>query len=304
MKTLGQFLTVIRRDRLLIVCALFIAAVALLAMADFALAFFGYQLTGYSYDAISNDSLKGPSWEHWFGTDVLGHDLLSRTLFGAQISLFVAAVATLMSLFIGVTYGMISGYAGGRVDNLMMRLVEIVYSLPTLVLVIVVVTTLDDSAAGLLRSLGLTGLSPRLVLIIAFLGLTEWFTMARIIRGQVLVLKEQAFVQAAQALGQSHFRILWSHLLPNLSGLIVVYLTLTIPAVMLDESFMSFLGVGVQQPLASWGTLVASAASLINPVRSYWWLLVFPGLCMTLTLLALNFLGDGLRDALDPRVKK
>jgi oligopeptide transport system permease protein len=304
MKTLGQFLTVIRRDRLLVVCGLFIAVVALLAMADFALPFFGYQLTGYSYDAISNDSLKGPSWRHFFGTDVLGHDLLSRTLFGAQISLFVAAVATLMSLFIGVTYGMISGYAGGRVDNLMMRLVEIVYSLPTLVLVIVVVTTLDDSAAALLRSMGLTGLSPRLVLIIAFLGLTEWFTMARIIRGQVLVLKEQAFVQAAQALGQSHFRILWSHLLPNLSGLIVVYLTLTIPAVMLDESFMSFLGVGVQQPLASWGTLVASAASLINPVRSYWWLLVFPGLCMTLTLLALNFLGDGLRDALDPRVKK
>jgi oligopeptide transport system permease protein len=304
MKTLGQFFTVIRRDRLLILCAGFVAVVALLAMADFALPFFGYQLTGYSYDAISNDSLKGPSWQHWFGTDTLGHDLLSRTLFGAQISLFVAAVATLMSLFIGVTYGMISGYAGGRVDNLMMRLVEIVYSLPTLVLVIVVVTTLDDSAASLLRYLGLTGLSPRLVLIIAFLGLTEWFTMARIIRGQVLVLKEQAFAQAAQALGQSHYRILWSHLLPNLSGLIVVYLTLTIPAVMLDESFMSFLGVGVQQPLASWGTLVASAASLINPVRSYWWLLVFPGLCMTLTLLALNFLGDGLRDALDPRVKK
>jgi oligopeptide transport system permease protein len=324
MKTLGQFFTVVRRDRLLILCACFIAVVALLAAADFVLPFFhdeqgtAYQLTGYSYDAISNDSLQNPSWQHWFGTDVLGHDLLSRTLFGAQISLFVAAVATLMSLFIGVTYGMISGYAGGRVDNVMMRLVEIVYSLPTLVLVIVVVTTLDDSAASAIQAAGIfssrllgawtinvtEGISPRLVLIIAFLGLTEWFTMARIIRGQVLALKEQAFVQAAQALGQSHIRILWSHLLPNLSGLIVVYLTLTIPAVMLDESFMSFLGVGVQQPLASWGTLVASAASLINPVRSYWWLLVFPGLCMTLTLLALNFLGDGLRDALDPRVKK
>ncbi len=304
MKTLGQFLTVVLRDPLLIVCALFVAAIALLAIADFALPFFGHELTGYAYDSISNDSLKEPSWQHWFGTDVLGHDLLSRTLFGAQISLFVAAVATLMSLAIGVTYGMISGYAGGRIDNLMMRLVEIVYSLPTLVLVIVVVTTLDDPTAKLLRALGVTSISPRLVLIIAFLGLTEWFTMARIIRGQVLVLKEQAFVQAAHALGQSHFRILWSHMVPNLSGLIVVYLTLTIPAVMLDESFMSFLGVGVQQPLASWGTLVANAASMINPVRSYWWLLVFPGACMTLTLLALNFLGDGLRDALDPRVKK
>ena len=310
MKTLGQFFTVVRRDPLLIVCALFVAAIALLAAADFVMPFFhdeqghAYQLTGYSYDEISDASLLKPSWAHWFGTDVLGHDLLSRTLFGAQISLFVAAVATLMSLIIGVTYGMISGYAGGRVDNVMMRLVEIVYSLPTLVLVIVVVTTLDDPTANLLRAVGLTSLSPRLVLIIAFLGLTEWFTMARIIRGQVLALKEQAFVQAAHALGQSHFRILWHHLLPNLSGLIVVYLTLTIPAVMLDESFMSFLGVGVQQPLASWGTLVANAASLINPVQSYWWLLVFPGLCMTLTLLALNFLGDGLRDALDPRVKK
>jgi peptide/nickel transport system permease protein/oligopeptide transport system permease protein len=186
----------------------------------------------------------------------------------------------------------------------MMRLVEIAYSLPTLVLVIVVVTTLDDPTAQLLRALNLNFLSPRLVLIIGFLGLTEWFTMARIIRGQVLVLKEQAFVQASQALGQSHLRILWSHLLPNLSGLIVVYLTLTVPAVMLDESFMSFLGVGVPAPLASWGTLVSDAAGLINPIQSYWWLLVFPGMAMTLTLLALNFLGDGLRDALDPRVKK
>jgi peptide/nickel transport system permease protein/oligopeptide transport system permease protein len=304
MKTLGQFLTVVRRDRLLIVCAIFVFLITALAAADFILPFFGLELTGHSYDAISDASLQGPSRHHWFGTDVNGHDLLSRTLFGAQISLLVAAAATLVSLTIGVTYGMISGYAGGRIDNLMMRLVEIAYSLPTLVLVIVVVTTLDDPTAQLLRALNLNFLSPRLVLIIGFLGLTEWFTMARIIRGQVLALKEQAFVQASLALGQSHFRILWQHLLPNLSGLIVVYLTLTIPAVMLDESFMSFLGVGVPAPLASWGTLVSDAASLINPIRSYWWLLVFPGMAMTLTLLALNFLGDGLRDALDPRVKK
>jgi peptide/nickel transport system permease protein/oligopeptide transport system permease protein len=304
MKTFGLFFTVVRRDRLLIVCALFVLLMTALAATDFILPFFGLELTGYSYDKITDVSLKGPSWHHWFGTDVNGHDLLSRTLFGAQISLLVAATATLVSLTIGVTYGMISGYAGGRVDNLMMRLVEIAYSLPTLVLVIVVVTTLDDPTAQLLHALKLNFLSPRLVLIIGFLGLTEWFTMARIIRGQVLVLKEQAFVQASQALGQSHLRILWSHLLPNLSGLIVVYLTLTVPAVMLDESFMSFLGVGVPAPLASWGTLVSDAAGLINPIQSYWWLLVFPGMAMTLTLLALNFLGDGLRDALDPRVKK
>jgi len=304
MKTLGQFLTVVRRDKLLLACASFVILISALAALDFLLPLFGLELTGYSYDKITDASLTGPTWHHWFGTDLNGHDLLSRTLFGAQISLLVAATATLVSLGIGVTYGMISGYAGGRIDNLMMRLVEIAYSLPTLVLVIVVVTTLDDPTAQWLRALHLDFLSPRLVLIIGFLGLTEWFTMARIIRGQVLVLKEQAFIQASQALGQSHFRILWSHLLPNLSGLIVVYLTLTIPAVMLDESFMSFLGVGVPAPLASWGTLVSDAASLINPIQSYWWLLVFPGLAMTLTLLALNFLGDGLRDALDPRVKK
>ncbi len=166
---------------------------------------------------------------HPFGTDVNGHDLLTRTLYGARISLFVAATGTLVSLLFGVSYGMISGYAGGRVDNLMMRVVEIIYSLPTLVLVIILVTTLDGPTAIFLKTIGLTFFPPRLVLIVLFLGLTEWLTMARIIRGQVLVLKEQAFVQAAQALGQSHFRILWLHLLPNLSGLIVVYLTLTIP---------------------------------------------------------------------------
>jgi len=274
------------------------------AAANFFLPFFGTYLTGYAYNQISDASLLPPSYHHPFGTDVNGHDLLTRTLYGAQISMFVAAAATAVSLSVGVSYGMISGYAGGSVDNLMMRLIEIAYSLPTLILVIVVITILDSPTADFFRSIGLPQVSPRLVLIIGFLGLTEWFTMARIIRGQVLVLKEQAFVQASQALGQSHLRILWQHLLPNLSGLIVVYLTLTIPAVMLDESFMSFLGVGVPAPLASWGTLVSDAALLINPIRIYWWLLVFPAVFMTLTLLALNFLGDGLRDALDPRVKK
>jgi oligopeptide transport system permease protein len=297
MRTLGLFFTVVRRDAFLVVCGLFLVAVVLLAVV-------GIHFTGYTYDQISDASLLPPSRTHWFGTDVNGHDLLTRTLYGAQISLFVAATGTLVSLTVGVTYGMISGYAGGRTDNLMMRLVEIVYSLPTLVLVIVLVTTLETPVDSLLKSAGLTQFPPRLILIIAFLGLTEWLTMARIIRGQVLVLKEQAFVQASLALGQSHIRILWQHLLPNLLGIVVVYLTLTVPAVMLDESFMSFLGVGVPAPLASWGTLVSDAASLINPIRLYWWMLLVPGGFMTLTLLALNFLGDGLRDALDPRVRK
>ena len=177
--------------------------------------------------------------------------------------------------------------------------------MPTLILwVIVLVATLEGSATALLKWTGLVWLSPRLVLLFVFIGLTEWFTMARIIRGQVLVLKQQAFVYASLALGQSHLQILWKHLLPNLSGLILVYLTLTIPAVMLDESFLSFLGLGVQAPDASWGTLISEAAALINPVHSYWWMLLFPGGMMTLTLLAFNFLGDGLRDTLDPRVRK
>src|SRR5258707_10444736 len=297
MKGAGLFFRVVKGDVLLVLCALFLVAVVLLAWV-------GIHFTGYTYDQISDASLLPPSRAHWLGTDVNGHDLLTRTLYGAQISLLVAAMGTVVSLTVGVTYGMISGYAGGRVDNLMMRLVEIIYSLPTLVLVIVLVTTLDGPVAGLLKGAGFTQVPPRLVLIVIFLGLTEWLTMARIIRGQVLVLKEQAFVQASFALGQSHLRILWKHLFPNLLGIIIVYLTLTIPAIMLDESFMSFLGVGVPAPLASWGTLVSDGAFSINPIKLYWWMLLFPGGFMTLTLLALNFLGDGLRDALDPRVRK
>jgi peptide/nickel transport system permease protein/oligopeptide transport system permease protein len=273
------------------------------------LAVIGIHFTGYTYDQISDASLLPPSRAHLFGTDINGHDLLTRTLSGARISLFVALAGTLVSLSVGVVYGMLSGYAGGRVDNLMMRFVEIVYSLPTLVLVIVLVTSLDAPMAALLHAIGVSQqfeqeFPPRLLLMIAFLGFTEWLTMARIVRGQVLALKEQPFIQASQALGQSHLQILWKHLFPNLTGIIIVYLTLTVPTIMLDESFMSFLGVGVPAPLASWGTLVSDAASLLNPIRLYWWLLLFPGGIMTLTLLALNFLGDGLRDALDPRVKK
>jgi peptide/nickel transport system permease protein/oligopeptide transport system permease protein len=297
MKTLGRFLRGLRRDPVLVVCVVVLLVVVVLAV-------IGLQFTGYTYDQISDASLAPPSWHHPFGTDANGRDLLTRTLFGARISLLIAAVGALVSLGVGVTYGMISGYAGGRVDSLMMRLVEIIYSLPTLVLVIVLVTSLDDPVAALLRGLGLAGVSPRLVLIVAFLGLTEWLTMARIVRGQVLILKQQAFVTAALALGQSHARILRQHLLPNLLGIIVVYLTLTVPAIMLDESFMSFLGVGLQPPLASWGTLVSEGALLINPIHFYWWMLLFPGGLMTVTLLALNFLGDGLRDALDPRMRK
>src|ERR1700683_169266 len=175
MKTLDLFFRVVKKDGLLSVCACFITVVGLLALV-------GIHFTGYTYDQISDASLLPPSRAHLFGTDVNGHDLLTRTLFGAQISLFVAAMGTLVSLTVGVTYGMVSGYAGGRVDNLMMRVVEIIYSLPTLVLVIVLVTTLDGPVAGVLKSAGLTQFPPRLVLIVIFLGLTQWFTLGRIIR--------------------------------------------------------------------------------------------------------------------------
>ena len=189
MKRVADFYAIVRRDRFLGTCAVFLVVMVALAVV-------GINFTGYTYDQISDASLLPPSWAHPFGTDVNGHDLYTRTLYGAQISLFVAATGTIVSLTVGVTYGMISGYAGGRIDNLMMRVVEIIYSLPTLVLVIVLVTTLDGPVASLLRGAGLTLFPPRLVLIVIFLGLTEWLTMARIIRGQVLVLKEQAFVQA------------------------------------------------------------------------------------------------------------
>jgi oligopeptide transport system permease protein len=294
MRTLRSFLSVVGRDPLLVVCSVFLLMLISLAV-------LGGWLTGYDPNQISAASLKAPSLAHLFGTDIFGRDLLTRTLYGARISLLIAAAATAISLTVGVTYGMISGYIGGRVDNIMMRLLEIIYALPTLVLVIVLVATLEDPATRLLAAMGLRGVQPRIVLLFVFVGLTEWLTMARIIRGQVLVLRQQAYVQAAFALGRSHRLILWRHLLPNLSGIILVYLTLTIPAAMLDESFLSFLGLGVQAPKASWGTLVAEAAQLVNPIHSYWWMLFFPGALMALTLLALNFLGDGLRDALDPR---
>ncbi len=297
MRTLRSFAAVVRRDPLLLLCAAYVLLVVLLATG-------AGTLTGYDANQISPASLQPPSHTHWFGTDLFGRDLLTRTLGGARISLLIAVAATAISLTVGVTYGMISGYVGGRVDNVMMRVLEIIYALPTLILVIVLVATLEAPATRLLAALGLRGVQPRIVLLFVFVGLTEWLTMARIIRGQVLVLRQQPYVQAAFALGRSHRMILWRHLLPNLTGVILVYLTLTIPAAMLDESFLSFLGLGVQAPKASWGTLVSEAAQLVNPLHSYWWMLLFPGAMMALTLLALNFLGDGLRDALDPRTEK
>ncbi len=248
-------------------------------------------------------SYEAPSWQHPFGTDINGRDILYRVLSGGRISLLVGLCGAAVSLFIGTSYGLISGYAGGRVDAAMMRVVDVLYSVPRLVFILVCINAFDQRLREFASEAGWIWLvsSSRLVVLIISLGVIEWLTLARIVRGQTLSLKNRQFVSAASALGQSHFKILVRHLLPNMTGVIVVYLTLTIPAVIIDESFLSFLGLGVQAPQSSWGSLLADGASALNPVKIRWWLVVFPAVTMALALLALNFLGDALRDALDPR---
>jgi oligopeptide transport system permease protein len=255
---------------------------------------------------VSQNSFLPPSRLHPFGTDLNGRDLLYRVLLGAQISLLVGIAGAAVSFAIGTTYGMIAGYLGGSVDSLMMRLVDILYAIPRLIFLLILISAIDPILRANLAAHGfqsLVGYS-KIFILVACLGFTEWLTMARIIRGQVLSLKSQEFVVAARSIGQSHWNIIWQHLLPNLIGVAIVYLTLTVPSVILDESFLSFLGVGIQAPLASWGLLLSDAAQVINPIKGYWWLLVFPAVAMASTLLALNFLGDGLRDAFDPRQRK
>lgn len=227
---------------------------------------------------------KGPSLSHWFGTDLHGRDLLVRTMYGGRISLAVGLAATLVSLTIGISYGAISGYFGGRVDSIMMRIVDVLYALPFMFVVILFLVLFGRS----------------LVLLFLALGAVSWLTMARIVRGQVLSLKQSEFVESARASGVGHLTIVFRHLIPNALGPIIVYTTLTIPRVMLEEAFLSYLGLGVQPPMASWGLLVSDGA---NAMAFFPHLLLFPGLLLTVTLFALNFLGDGLRDALDPRMK-
>jgi len=227
-----------------------------------------------------------PSAAHWFGTDALGRDLLARVLVGGRTSLAVGLAATAVSVGIGTLYGAVAGLYGGRIDELLMRVVDFLYGVPYMFLVILIMLLFSDTARG----------EPLPVFVA--LGLVQWLTMARIVRGQVLSLREREFVLAARVAGAGDARILLRHLLPNALGPVVVYATLTVPAVILLESFLSFLGLGVA---LSWGELVAEGVSVVNPVRSYWWLLAFPSGFLAATLLALNFLGDGLRDALDPR---
>ncbi|MDR1190963.1 MAG: ABC transporter permease [Verrucomicrobiales bacterium] len=283
---------------IILVSAAILAGVLLVALV-------GPWLSPYAYDDAGADKLAAPSAAHWLGTDANGRDVLTRVCHGARLSLLVGAVGALTSLGVGVGYGTVSGYLGGKVDGAMMRFVDVLYSLPRLIIVILLISVLDEACKDFFNRLGLIFFQEysRLLLLFAGLGLVEWLTMARIVRGQVLALKERQFVQAAQVLGQTRLRIMCRHLLPNLGGIILVYLTLTVPAVILEESFLSFLGLGVQAPQASWGTLLSEGAGFINPISIAWWLLAGAGAFMALTLLALNFLGDALRDRFDPRAR-
>lgn len=256
-----------------------------------------------SYAAPGPASFAPPSWEHPFGTDINGRDILYRVLAGGRISLLVGLCGAAVSLVIGTVYGLIAGYAGGRIDSVMMRAVDVLYSVPRLVFILVCINAFDLRLREFAAGAGWDWLvgSSRLTVLIVSLGVIEWLTLARIVRGQTIALKSRAFVTAASALGQSHGKILFRHILPNMTGVILVYLTLTIPAVIIDESFLSFLGLGIQAPQSSWGSLLADGASALNPVKIRWWLVVFPAATMALALLALNFLGDALRDILDPR---
>jgi len=286
----------VRASRIAMICGGLLAALALVAI-------LAPMLFPASYAHPGPLQYAPPSWAHWFGTDLNGRDLLYRVLTGTRISLLVGFCGAAISLVVGTAYGLIAGYFGGALDNVMMRIVDALYSIPRLLFILASVGVFNLTLKKFAAARGWDSLVDysSIVILILALGIIEWLTMARIVRGQVLALKTRQFVTAAHALGQSHTRILLRHLLPNLLGVIIIYLTLTIPAVIIDESFLSFLGLGVQAPQASLGSLLSDGAQAINPVRNLAWLLVFPAAAMAFTLLALNFLGDALRDALDPR---
>ena len=228
---------------------------------------------------------QSPSFEHWFGTDNLGRDIFIRVLYGARISLAIGIVASLLNFFIGVIYGGIAGFCGGKVDRVMMNIVDILYSVPTLLYVILLMVVLK----------------PGLINIFIALGIGYWLQMARIVRGQVLAMKQQEFILAARCIGASRMRILLRHLIPNAMGAIVVTMTLAIPDAIFTEAFLSFIGLGVSAPMASWGVLASEG---VNNIRAYPFQLFFPAAAISITMLAFNFLGDGLRDVLDPKMRR
>ncbi len=279
------------QNRLAVIGMLVVSFIALSAIVGPSLI---YHATGFTYDYIPPDSdlVKSfpPSWTHPMGTDNEGRDMLARVLLGGRISLMVGIISTFVSLVIGIAYGATAGYAGGKTDEVMMRLVDILFAIPYMMIVIVLLALFGGHSA-----LG------QLFLLFAALGAVSWLTMARIVRGQVISLKNQDFVMAARATGVRQWKIIVRHLVPNTLGPVIVYATLEVPAVMLLESFLSFLGLGVQAPLASWGSLASEG---IQNIAVFPWQLIFPGVTMALTLFSLNFVGDGLRDALDPQTRR
>ncbi len=251
------------------------------------LSLFAPFLVPYSYeDQVLEDQNKEMSSAHWFGTDDLGRDMFARIWFGGRISLFIGFTAAIIDLLIGVIYGGISGFKGGKVDQIMMRIVDVLYGLPYLIVVILLLVVMER------------GLFTIVVALIA----TGWIGMARLVRGQILQIKEMEFVLAARTLGADIKRLLFKHLIPNTMGPIIVSMTLTVPGAIFAEAFLSFIGLGVQAPLASWGTMVNDGVKVL--LSGYWWRLFFPAIMISLTMFAFNVFGDGLRDALDPRLRK
>lgn len=269
----------LRKNRLAMLGLVFLLVIMLLCLLTPWLSPYGYEEQDLRLGA------SAPSMQHWLGTDIFGRDQLTRILYGGRMSLAVGLVATGVALVIGVLYGAVAGYADGRIDNVMMRLVDILYALPFIIFIILLMVVFGRN----------------LLLLFLAIGAVEWLTMARIVRGQVQSLRQQEFIEAAVSIGLGPIAIIWRHLIPNALGPIIVYTTLTIPNVMLLEAFLSFLGLGVQPPASSWGLLISAG---VETMEEYPWLLVFPGIALTLTLFSLNFLGDGLRDALDVRASK
>lgn len=263
------------------------ALVALFYMvAIIGIAIFAPYIAPYSYE--ETDLILGPtppSAAHWFGTDELGRDLLTRVMFGGRISLAVGFLATSVIVVVGVIYGAVAGYMGGKVDSLMMRFVDLLQVLPYIIIVIILMVFLGRNILNLFIAI----------------GLIEWLTMARIVRGQVISLKKMEFVEAAKASGLSTPKIIFKHIMPNTVSSVIIYSTLSIPSVILSEAFLSFIGLGVQAPMASWGTLIQDG---VGAMEVYPWMIIFPCITLVMTLLFLNFLGDGLRDALDPKASK
>ncbi len=269
----------LRRNRLAVLGLAVLCFFVLIALLTPWIAPYGYAQQNLELGATP------PSAAHWLGTDIFGRDLLTQIMYGGRVSLAVGFIATAVALVIGVTWGAIAGYAGGKLDAAMMRLVDILYALPFMIFIVLLMVVFGRN----------------MLLLFLAIGAVEWLTMARIMRSQVQSLRQQEFVEAAISLGLSPATIIRRHLVPNALGPIIVYTTLTIPSVMLLEAFLSFLGLGVQPPQTSWGLLISYGA---ESLEEYPWLLLYPGLALTLTLFSLNFLGDGLRDALDVRGAK